>query len=233
MKEKILALLIAKFTGVRKDVLNQLARTFALQSTTEDEAKALIDKLTDVQVKEFEKEFRSDVDKEVSNSNKTFKENLEKEFDFVKKSSQNPEDNSKNKDKDDKNKDVPEWAKTLLESNKALSEKLSNYEKNDVAKARLQTLNDKLTGCKDDNFKAQTLKDFARMQFDTDEAFNEYLTEKETAITTANQNVANAALGGQTKPLFTAKDEQGVSRGVAEFVESQKPDNKTFSGKEV
>jgi hypothetical protein len=217
---------------VRKDVLNQLARTFALQSTTEDEAKALIDKLTDIQVKEFEKEFRSDVDKEVSNSNKTLKENLEKEFDFVKKN-QNPDDDSKNKGGDDKNKDVPEWAKTLLESNKALSEKLSNYEKNDVAKTRLQTLNDKLTGCKDENFKAQTLEDFARMQFDTDEAFNEYLTKKETAITTANQNVANTALGGQTKPLFTAKNEQGVSKGVAEFVESQKPDSKQFSGKEV
>jgi hypothetical protein len=140
------------------------------------------------------------VDKEVSNSNKTLKENLEKEFNFVKKN-QNPDDDSKNKGGDDKNKDVPEWAKTLLESNKALSEKLSNYEKSDVAKTRLQSLNGKLAACKDENFKAQTLKDFARMQFDTDEAFNEYLTEKETAITTANQNVANSLLGGQRQPL--------------------------------
>jgi hypothetical protein len=234
MKEKILALLLTAFSGVRKDGLSQLARTLALQVATDDEAKALVDKLTKAQVDEFVKEFRAEVDKEVSDSNKTFETNLKKKFDLVeKKKSEHDDDDSKKKGGDDKNDEVPEWAKALLESNKTLSEKLSNYEKSDVAKSRLQSLNDKLAACKDENFKAQALKDFARMQFDTDETFNEYLTEKETAITTANQNMANAALGGQTKPLFTAKDEQGVSRGVAEYVESQKPDNKTFSGKEV
>ena len=116
---------------------------------------------------------------------------------------------------------------------KPLQTELEKYKAGDVSKTRLQSLNDKLSGCKDENFKAQALKDFARMQFDSDEAFNEYLTEKETAITTANQNMANVALGEQSKPLFTAKDEQGVSKGVAEFVDSQKPDNKQFSGKEV
>ncbi len=50
MKETILALLIAQFSGVRKDGLNQLARTMALQVTTEDEAKALCSKLTKAQV---------------------------------------------------------------------------------------------------------------------------------------------------------------------------------------
>lgn len=44
MRERILALLIAKFSGVRKDVLNHMARTFALQVATEDEAKALVEK---------------------------------------------------------------------------------------------------------------------------------------------------------------------------------------------
>lgn len=58
MKETILALLLAQFVGVRKDGLTQLARSLALQCTTEEEAKALVDKLTDAQVKEFVKEFR-------------------------------------------------------------------------------------------------------------------------------------------------------------------------------
>ncbi len=85
MKEVILALLIAKFSGVRKDVLNHLARTFALQATNENEAKALVDKITDAQVNEFVKEFRTDVDKEVSESNKTFEANLKKKYEFVEK----------------------------------------------------------------------------------------------------------------------------------------------------
>ena len=38
MKERILALLIAKFSGVRKDGLTALARSLALQCATEDEA---------------------------------------------------------------------------------------------------------------------------------------------------------------------------------------------------
>jgi hypothetical protein len=42
MKEKILALLTAKFSGARKDGLSQMARGLALQASTEDEAKALV-----------------------------------------------------------------------------------------------------------------------------------------------------------------------------------------------
>ena len=70
MKETILALLIAKFSGVRKDGLTALARSLALQCATEDDAKALVDKITDAQVNEFVKDYRADVDKEVSNSKK-------------------------------------------------------------------------------------------------------------------------------------------------------------------
>lgn len=234
MKEKILALLLAAFAGVRKDGLNQLARTLALQVSTEDEAKALVDKLTKEQVDNFVKEYRADVDKEVSDGNKTFEANLKKKFDLVEKTT---EPGGGNDDKGGKGGDDDIAAKldALLEAKlKPLQEKLSKYEQDGVAKTRLQTLNEKLATCKDENFKAQTLKDFSRMQFDSDEAFNEYLTEKETAITTANQNVANAALGGQGKPLFTQKDESGISKGVADYVASQKPDSKTvLTGKEV
>ena len=92
MKEKILALLIAAFSGVRKDGLNQLARTIALQATTEDEAKTLVEKLTKAQVDEFVKEFRADVDKEVSDGNKTYEANLKKKFDLVEKKAPGSDD---------------------------------------------------------------------------------------------------------------------------------------------
>jgi len=55
MKEKILALLMTAFAGVRKDGLTQLARMLAIQATTDDEAKVLVDKLTKAQVDEFVK----------------------------------------------------------------------------------------------------------------------------------------------------------------------------------
>lgn len=233
MKEKILALLMAAFAGVRKDGLNQLARTIALQAATEEDAKTLVDKLTKAQVDEFVKEYRAEVDKEVSDGNKTYESNLKKKFDLVEKKNPEPGADDKTPKGGDPN-DIAALVKAALaEELNPLKQELASYKAGDVAKARLQSLNDKLGGCKDDTFKAKAMKDFARMKFETDEEFNEYLTETETDMATANQNVANAALGNHGTPLFTQKEDSGVSKGVAEFVASQKPDGTVLSGKEV
>ena len=84
----ILALLAAKFPGVRKDGLNMLARLMALQTETEDEAKAAVERLTRDGVDAFVRDFRSDVDKEVSDGTRTFEENLRRKFDLVEKQSE-------------------------------------------------------------------------------------------------------------------------------------------------
>lgn len=229
MRETILALLIAKFSGVRKDCLVAMARSMALHCATEDEAKSLVDKITDAQVNEFVKEHRADVDKEVSNSNKAFENNLKKKFEFKERKVEPGND----PDPDPNN--ISEIVKAAVaEAVKPFQEKLSSYEQGDLAKSRLQALNEKLASCKDETFKAQTLKDFARMSFDSDDAFNEYLTEKETDISTANQNLADAALrNGGGSPLFSQKEDTGVSKGVADYIASQKPESNNFSGKEL
>ena len=229
MKKTILALLVAKFQGVRKDGLSVMAGILALQAATEEEAKTLVDKLTDAQVNEFIKDYRKDVDKEVSESNKTFETNLRKKYDFREKEVEPGNDPSKNPN------DIAEIVKAAVAAAvKPFEEKLSGYETKNIADSRLAQLNKKLNGCKDETFKAQTLKDFARMKFETDDEFAEYLKDKETDIVTANQNVANAALGGASgKPLFAQKGDDGVSKGVADFVASQKPEANAFTGKEV
>ena len=229
MKKTILALLVAKFQGARKDGLNVLAGILALQASTEDEAKALVEKITDAQVNEFIKDYRKDVDKEVSESNKTFETNLRKKYDFKEKEVEPGNDPSKNPN------DIAEIVKAAVAAAvKPFEEKLSGYETKNIADSRLAQLNEKLNGCKDETFKAQTLKDFARMKFETDDEFAEYLKDKETDIATVNQNVANAALGGASgKPLFAQKGDDGVSKGVADFVASQKPESNAFTGKEV
>ena len=229
MKETILALLIAKFSGVRKDCLVAMARSMALHCATEDDAKALVDKITDAQVNEFVKEHRADVDKEVSSSNKAFESNLKKKYEFKERKAE------PGGDPDPDPSDISKIVEAAVAKAVApFQEKLSNYEKGDLAKSRLQTLNEKLAECKDETFKAQTLKDFARMKFDTDDDFNEYLNEKVADIATANQTMADAALSNSGgTPLFSQKEDSGVSKGVAEFVASQKPDNNSFSGKEL
>lgn len=229
MKKTILALLVAKFQGARKDGLNVLAGILALQASTEDEAKALVEKITDAQVNEFIKDYRKDVDKEVSESNKTFETNLRKKYDFKEKEVEPGNDPSKNPN------DIAEIVKAAVAAAvKPFEEKLSGYETKNIADSRLAKLNEKLNDCKDETFKAQTLKDFARMTFANDDDFTQYLNDKTADIATANQNMANAALGGASgKPLFAQKGDDGISKGVADYVASQKPEANAFTGKEV
>lgn len=230
--QQILALLTAKFSGVRKDGLEHLARTLALQCSNEDEAKTLVEKITDAQVNDFIKEYRKVVDKEVSESNKTFEANLKKKFDLVEKKSDPEPDGGGNEPKGDDIATIV--ANAVAGAVKPLQERLEKYEQGEVVKSRLQSLQNKLSSCKDETFKAQTLKDFERMRFDDDNAFNEYLTEKEADIKTANQSVADAKLSGAGgAPQFGQKNEEGVSKAVADFIASQKPDASSFSGKEV
>jgi hypothetical protein len=219
MKEKILALLIASFTGVRKDGLNQLARTLALQATTDEEAKALVDKLTKEQVNEFVKEFRAEVDKEVSESNKTFESNLKKKFDFVEKGN-DPEPGGGEPGGGD-TKDLGALIKNAIsEAVKPLQTELETIKFGNVAKTRLQTLTEKLNSCKNEAFKAKALKDFARMQFETDEEFQEYLTETDTDIQTANQDTANAGLGGHSRPLMPLNNNGDVKEATKEEIDA-------------
>lgn len=229
MKKTILALLVAKFQGARKDGLNVLAGILALQASTEDEAKALVDKITDAQVNEFIKDYRKDVDKEVSESNKTFETNLRKKYDFKEKETEPGGDPNKNPE------NLAEIVKAAVAAAvKPFEEKLSGYETKNIADSRLAKLNEKLNDCKDETFKAQTLKDFARMTFANDDDFTQYLNDKTTDIANVNQNVANAALGGASgKPLFAQKGDDGISKSVADFVASQKPEANAFTGKEV
>lgn len=229
MKKTILALLVAKFQGARKDGLNVLAGILALQASTEDEAKALVEKITDAQVNEFIKDYRKDVDKEVSESNKTFETNLRKKYDFKEKETEPGGDPNKNPE------NLAEIVKAAVAAAvKPFEEKLSGYETKNIADSRLAKLNEKLNECKDETFKAQTLKDFARMTFANDDDFAQYLNDKTTDIANANQNVANAALGGASgKPLFAQKGDDGISKSVADFVASQKPEANAFTGKEV
>ena len=76
--EQLIALLTAKFSGVRKDGLAQLAKSLVYTVTTEEEAQALVEKLTDQQVTEFVKDWRKEVDAEVSRGIQTAEGNFKK-----------------------------------------------------------------------------------------------------------------------------------------------------------
>lgn len=230
--EQILALLKAKFTGVRNDGLVAMARVIALQATTEEDAKPIVDNLTDAQVNAFVKDFRADVDKEVSASTKTFEDNLKKKFDFVAKTEPGGDGNPKPDDNNPTN--MAEIIKQAVAAAVApFQEKIASFETKNIAETRLSQLNAKLAECKNETFKTQTLKDFARMTFADDAAFAEYLNDKTADIATANQNFANDSMRGTGAPMFANKTDDGVSKAVADFVASQNPEANKFAGRDV
>lgn len=231
MKDKILALLQAKFSGVRKDGLAQLAASISLQIEKEEDATALVEKLTDQKVNDFVKDWRKEVDKEVSDANKTYKSTLEKKYKFVEKEA---DDDPGKKSKGEEDDDAPKWAKDLIAQNKALSDKLQAIESGKTTETRLQQLQDKFKDKKlPESFTEQKVKDFKRMNFESDEAFAEYLTEVESGIATFSQELVDKGLSEQSKPIFGNKTPEGVSSAVKDFVDSKSKDNKVLSGKEV
>lgn len=231
MKEKIIALLVAKFAGVRKDGLARLAGALALNATTEEEAGALVERLTKEQVDDYIKDYRKDVDKEVSESNQTYEGTLKKKYDFVeKKDSKEP--GKEPKDPIDSTDIATIVANAVKAAVEPLQQKLSAFEGKEVTKTRLQTLESKLKDVPE-TFKAQKLKDFGRMNFETDEAFNEYLTETEADITAFNQELANKGLAGHSKPAFGKTGNDGVSAATTEYIASKTAKDNPLGGKEV
>lgn len=231
MKEKILALLLAKFAGVRKDGLARLATALSLQAGDETEAGELVEKLTTEKVNEFVTDYRKDVDKEVSDANKTYEGNLKKKYEFVEKKNPDPNPNPNPNPTPD---DTPAWAKSLIDQNKALTDRLAAIETGKTVETRLQQLQSKFTEKNlPESFTAQKLKDFKRMNFQNEEEFAEYLGEVDTDITAFSQELADKGLTGQTRPIFGAPNKEGVSSAVQSFIQTKTEPGKVMTGKEV
>lgn len=235
MKEKILALLTAKFAGVRKDGLARLAQALSLQVADENEAGALVDKLTPERVNEFVTDYRKDVDKEVSDSNKTFEKTLKGKYDFIEKKGEpdpgKDPDPSKQQNPNDIAAIVAQAVKAAVEP---LQQKLSSFEGQKVTETRLQQIEAKFKDVPE-SYKAQRLAD-AKLIVTTmdDAAFAEYSTRLDSDITAFNQELANKSLSGQSKPNFGARDTNGVSAATQAFISDKAEGSKTaLSGKEL
>jgi hypothetical protein len=204
MREKILALLQAKFAGARKDGLNHIASIIAWQLDTEEKANEVVGKLTADQVNSFIADWRREADAEITKANRTYEDGLKKKYDFTEKKTE-PATPTLPEPVSAGNVDAAAIQKLIADSisaaTKPLLEQLSTLKAGETAKTRLQSLNEKLNDCKDEKLKAKALKDFARMRFDTDEAFQEYLTETEADVKAVNQAAAETGLGEQGRPM--------------------------------
>ncbi|MGL6039320.1 MAG: hypothetical protein ACRC0E_10595 [Soonwooa sp.] len=238
MKQKLLELLNAKFLGkgVRKDGLEQLAASLCMTVTTDEEAQALVDKLTDEQVTEFVKDWRKGVDGEVTKGVETYKSK-----------NQNPTDHSKKygeENTDPANPTNPTDIATIVQNAvkaavEPFQKRLDTIDENTIVSNRLKTFNDKLADAPE-AFKEKALRDYGRMSFKDDEDFNAFLGETETDLTKYNQEVANQANGGFRRPLVGGGNAGGKkdepSAAVKEYIAEQtatNSDSNPLGGKEV
>ena len=228
MFEKIIELLTSKFTGIRKDAIEMLARNIALQCDNDDDVIAAIGKLTDEKVNEFVKGYRSQVDKEVSASISANEKNLRKKYDFVEKKEGNEPKKTEGNDANDISAIINAAIAKAIEP---FQNEISNLKQENTSKSRLQQVNDKLNACKNDVYKNQMLKAYQKMAFADDDKFNEYLTELDSDIAEANQSFANDSLRG-VKPLKSEVNNDGVSKAVSDFISSQSTDS-AFAGKKI
>lgn len=229
MFEKIIELLTAKFTGIRKDAIEMLARNIALQCDNDDDVTAAIGKLTDEKVNDFVKGYRSQVDKEVSASISANEKNLRKKYDFVEKKIDGNE--PKKMEGNDANDISAIINAAIAKAIEPFQNEISNLKQENTSKSRLQQVNEKLNACKNDVYKNQMLKAYQKMAFADDEKFNEYLTELDSDIAEANQSFANDSLRG-VKPLKSEVNNDGVSKAVSDFISSQSTDS-AFAGKKI
>jgi hypothetical protein len=220
MKEKILTLLQAQFAGARKDGLSHIANVLSFQVDTEEKAKEVVGKLTADQINSFIADWRKEADAEISKANKTYEVSLRNKYDFSEKKTEpanpTPPETGKELDAAALQKLITE---TVSAATKPLFDQINAFRSGEVAKTRRQVLNDKLKDCNDENFKAKALKDFARMTFETDEAFTEYLTDTEADVKAANQNVADSGLGAQDRPRTSSTPQGGKEATDAEIAE--------------
>ena len=233
LQEKILALLVAKFQGVRKDGLQQLAAAIGLQVASEEEANQVVDKLTADKVNGFVTEWRRTADAEIKKANDTYEEGLRRKYDFKEKNTPDPNPAP------DPNKPADSGAVTLDAISKLIDSKLKGVQDS------ITTLNaDKVATSRRELFVAKVdgrqremmLRNFDRANttFANDDDFNSYLTEVQGDIAALQQEHADSGLQGHEKPIFGAVNKDGISSGVADYIkERAESNNKTLTGKDV
>jgi hypothetical protein len=92
--------------------------------------------------------------------------------------------------------DMPAWAKALVTSTQALAKGLESIQGEKMANTRKQQYESKLEGIPA-KVKAKALKDFAKMKFETEDEFNEWLAETESDVEEMIQEESNNGLTNQ------------------------------------
>lgn len=210
MKQKLFEALKAKFSGVDADILDRIATMLAKTVTDESGVTTAVEGVT----QEFISVIEGYGDSRATGAQKTAVANYERKHnlkDGVKVAQQQQQEPPKNTEGGD---DMPAWAKTLIESNQQLSERLNRLDTERTTTARRQqlaTITDKLPEA--------LRKPYERMSVDNlkEEEFTQLLSDVTTEVNgiVSGMNAKGAVFG---KP---AAHNGGGNQG-GELTEEQK-----------
>lgn len=237
--ETILALLAAQFQGVRKDGLNQLARSLALTVDTEEKAKEVVGKLTADQVKAFVGDWRKEADAEISKANQTYENGLKAKFDFVEKGKKSEGGGGDPKPSQQGNFDAKAIQEMITnavsEATKNIQSEVANLQGAAVTANRREALVKALGEDVPKSYREAILEGFEGRAFENEDAFNEYLAKTKENVAAFCQEMADKGLGSHGKPIFGTPDKDGVSAGVASYIKEKADEagGKGLGGKEV
>jgi hypothetical protein len=225
MKEKLLALLVAKFIGVPEATLERIASKKAGSVTDESQLQSIVDGIDYGQI------VQSDVDSKITEANKKAVQNYEATHKL--KDGKPITDPTPGEDTDQGKDEAPAWAKALIEQNKMLTEDLALLKSEKTTQTRLQQLTSKFDGVPD-SYKNQQLE-YNKLLVGsmTDEQFATHISKVEADVLGFKQELADKGLSAQSKPLFGKADANGVSPAVSSYIASKADAGKQLTGKEV
>ena len=198
MKKKIIELLATKFEGVSENILSRIADKLSKTITSEDDLEDAVNKVT------FQTVIESYADSRVTEAQKTAVENYKKKHNINDDATpaQQQQERSQEPVQSKSGNDMPEWARALVESNKALSEKIAAMESEKVGNSRKAKLQDAVKGLPEAIANRYT-KDFERLQFKDDADFDGWLNEVAPEMAAVAKDFA--------KPRFNAPKSGGAA----------------------
>lgn len=203
MKEKILAALKTKFKnlGFGDKAFDGVADYLSKTVTEETQIETAIGG-----VEPLLKSFQGEIDSRVTSA-------VEK----AKKEPKEPGDGGDPKEPKEPKDDTPAWAKTLIETNKTLTERLNKIETGNVTQTRQQILETKLKDAPA-HFRKEVIDNFSYMNFQTDEDFNSFVDKKVARASEVTQELADAGLKDMTPPDSSRKpvdDSKAIADQIA------------------
>jgi hypothetical protein len=214
MKQKILDALKTKYQGVSDTILSRIAEKLAKTATTDEQVQPAVDGIT------FQQIIDSEADRRATEATQTAVTNYEKKHGL--KDGQKAQtgggaetNNPDNTGGNGNASEVPAWAKALIDSNKALSEKITGLEKDKISGSRKQRLDAVIEKLPETLRKPYSRIALADM---SDEDFETFLTE----TTTDAEGVVSdlAAKGSVLKPPKGGGDNPNKKEATKEEIDS-------------